>query len=222
MTTELTTNNLSAPIISGTVTVSLVDLDKMRSDHANTIKLAKELEERQPSIRIDMDLISSKKVPYDEFGSFANHSSIVSGYQSLSTGPTPMKQVTRERIVSYKNLEEIVGPLKQELDKEYATRVDASKKEVSSLKETIYVLDKERNSYIEDAKTYKTKIKDFEKDTKEHKKVMKTISSVAVSQAGDICDLVKELNRTKTKLQIAVFKNTNSSYLGKIQRFFNI
>lgn len=217
MTTELTTNDLNAPRISGMVEVSLADLDKLRSDHANAIKLAQDLEERQSSIRIDMDVVNETMVNNPNFEYGIHHAGAHIGYESRYK-----KEITRERIVSYKNLDEVIGPLKADLEIEYSSKIVEKRKEISSLKEQVHFFEEDEVKFTEAEKEYVTSIKAFEKDAKEHKKVMKTISRVAVIQADEICDLLKELNMTKTKLQIAVFKNTDSSSMGKVKRFFNI
>jgi len=43
---------LQPPQISGTVTVSLAEMDQLRQDHRNAIRLAQELEERQAVVKI--------------------------------------------------------------------------------------------------------------------------------------------------------------------------
>jgi len=45
-------SDLKGPTISGTVTVSLADLDKMRTDHAKALSAAKVLEETQHQVKV--------------------------------------------------------------------------------------------------------------------------------------------------------------------------
>lgn len=49
---KLQISNLSGPTITGTVTVNLKDLDQMRLDHANALKLAQELSDKQMSVKV--------------------------------------------------------------------------------------------------------------------------------------------------------------------------
>lgn len=44
--------DLVGPRISGTVTVPLLELDKMRMDHSNAVKIASELTERQAMVKV--------------------------------------------------------------------------------------------------------------------------------------------------------------------------
>lgn len=63
-------DDLVGPSISGTVQVPLIELDQMRSQHAAAVRMAKELEAKQPLVKVILGKMEPKKIWDDYHGRY--------------------------------------------------------------------------------------------------------------------------------------------------------
>jgi chromosome segregation ATPase len=146
MSNLIKVSDLQGPKISGTVNVSLSELDQMRTDHAHAIKLAKALEETQMKVVI----VYQERKTYEDFDRGSR----------FPTTRTVKEEINRE----YKNLDEI----RDVIAKEEFTKLE---NKITTLQND---LDKTRQDKIEysnrllDANTKVTKSTELLKEANEH------------------------------------------------------
>jgi len=129
-------SQLVMPSISGTVSVPLAELDRMRIDHANAIKLAQELERHQAEVRVIY--MEVRTVPAFDY----------------STGRyTNTKTENIEKGRDYKGFDEFKDTIRQEeylkLEKEITTlqkNFDAANSRVRVLEKTLIELEEHKKN----------------------------------------------------------------------------
>lgn len=204
-------SSIPGPTISGSVQVPLAELDRMRSDHANAIKLAKELEDRQQQIKITTEYtemvatMESTEVwhPGMNLGSGAAGRS--SGhYQTIMKAVS--KAIKRENSI-FLNMDQILGDLKAVATKNVQNEIDVIIGARNLAEKQVIVL-KKRNS--DDKKAYKTtydkaktKIQGLEADLNECRRTKKNLANTAQSQ-------LKEITKTKETLAVSAFNLDNA------------
>lgn len=172
MKTDLVrTSDIPGPNISGTVTVPLAELDKMRADHATLKRLAADLESHQMEVKI---ILANQSQKYE---------SIV-GWR------------TSEEVISetYKNLDEIKDLLRLNLLKEDQIKSDelqrTLEKQMSVNTDNINLM---RKSIIErDEVKIKTLALQKEKDTITKERDDLLISVTAMQEKADALDKLNE------------------------------
>lgn len=202
-------SSIPGPTISGSVQVPLAELDRMRSDHANAIKLAKELEDRQQQIKITAEYtemvatIESKEVwqPGVQIGQMG-HSS---GYNQ-TVMKAVSKAIKRENSI-FLNMDQIIGDLKERATKKVQKEIDIIIGARNMAEKQVIVL-KKRNS--DDKKAYKTtydkaktKIQELEADLNECRRTKKNLANTAQSQ-------LKEITKAKETLAVSAFNLDNA------------
>lgn len=106
--------NLAGPSITGTVTVGLLELDKMRLDHANAVKIAEELRNREKSVKV---IIVEKQNSFD-YDRYGRRFITDDKYIELS--------------VDYKNLEDFRSLISQEEREKVTTELNNLNAEINS------------------------------------------------------------------------------------------
>jgi len=113
------------PAISGTVTVPLIELDKMRADHSNLKKIAEDLLSTQKSVRIVVEerKVSTKYVSnhYGSGGHWVsdpNYTELLVENKGLDEVTDILRKEANERVkTTIENLENLNEQLKEELKK---------------------------------------------------------------------------------------------------------
>lgn len=115
-----TTHDISGPSISGTVTVALSDLDKMRADHARLKAIASDLEAHQMEVKVTLS--ESKYTPTtDNYGRWTNnydYKEIGHEYRNLDDVREVVRQQVREEFkVKTKELQDKADTYASKYDK---------------------------------------------------------------------------------------------------------
>lgn len=100
-------DSLQLPNISGSVSVPLVELDRMRSDHANAVKVAQDLKSKWPMIIVRVSQTESYIKAEESYGS--------SGRMQVNY-KTALEE---SKIDNYVNMEEILEPIRNDIRKEF-------------------------------------------------------------------------------------------------------
>jgi chromosome segregation ATPase len=114
------------PSISGTVSVPLAELDKMRSEHVTAVKLAQELESKQMLVRVDYRNV-------DDY-SWENGGMDRYGYPI-------QKKVLKVEKTEYKNLDEFRDQIRSEEFDKLRDKFKKQESEIGSLKTKIIALE---------------------------------------------------------------------------------
>jgi hypothetical protein len=125
MTEIQTSTHLQMPSVSGTVTLSLAELDKMRADHVAAVKLAQDLESKQMSVKVTISEHSyglTNNIVRDERGRLVSNN---------------FENVATERItdMKYINLESFRAVITAEERKVVQDLVDGKNVEIKRLTE---------------------------------------------------------------------------------------
>jgi hypothetical protein len=116
-------NQLAGPIISGAVSVPLAELDKMRADHANAIKLAATLEEQQKGIVITLrqNVLENRCIAdylYPGIDGATGKHRTPQRFESFQS----MEDIE----IAYKNMDEVLATLKLDATAIVQTEIDAT------------------------------------------------------------------------------------------------
>lgn len=144
-------SELSMPSISGTVSVPLTELDKMRHEHVTAVKLAQELESKQMMVRVEY----------------------VEGYENEPTGRTDRygypiyNKILKVSRTEYKNLDEFRDQIRSEEFDKLQDKFRKQESEISSLKTKIIALEETKRKQ---ADTVSAQSKEIAQLTVQHSK----------------------------------------------------
>lgn len=136
----ISTDHLQMPRISGTVTVSLEEMDRMRSEHTQAVKVAQELESKQALVKITVEeeRTTNKNIYH--------HGNILESY--------PIKEYI-QKSVEYKGFDEFREIIRQEefkkLEKQFSdmeNNLNDCKKQSLDQGMLITEIKKERDTYF--------------------------------------------------------------------------
>lgn len=136
---------LQMPNISGTVSVPLTELDRMRSEHVQAVKLAQDLESKQMEVKITI-LERVQDFKYDS-----------RGYRIPFTED-------RTQQIEFKNLDEVRADIRKseelKIEQKYCESILAKDKSISNYAEVVY----KKTAKIEE---YEANIKQLNESAKE-------------------------------------------------------
>lgn len=230
-------NSIPGPVISGSVQVPLAELDRMRSDHANALKLAQELEDKQKQVKISAAYTEHVVV---EETDYLRQSSSLSSIGGMGTGYTQQAMPTRRFVnkaiekqeVTFLNMDDILGALKadataivkKETDIVIAARNKAEKNVVVQKKKN----SDDKKVYVKAMEKKKTIIEELELINSElYAKLSKAESTVKdqEDQLVEAVDAIVEAKDGVTNAQniIKLLKRklADDSFGGKISKFFS-
>lgn len=127
---------LNGPTISGDVKVNLLELDRMRTDHAQAVKLAKELEARQMQVKVTV----VKKTTEKGRDIFDNR------WGLIKLGREPDKDRFEQLSVDYLNLEDVRSNIEKEAKDRWQQKIDAANTKQNELQKELYDLKIERRN----------------------------------------------------------------------------
>ncbi len=133
----------SLPTITGSVRVSLHELDKMRAEHAKAVKLATHLQEVQSEVTIIVKRWNEVSIPqsdgyYDRKGTFIETDRRLVSDKKLV-------EVSRE----YRNLDEVKDSIKQEVEAKVDTEIKNLENEVSMWRQKYHEITEEKQRLID-------------------------------------------------------------------------
>lgn len=203
MTEIQTSTHLQMPSVSGTVTLSLAELDKMRADHISAVRLAQDLELKQMLVKFvlsDRSRSLKDNSIRDEYGRIVSHH---------------VQEVDTERIidVKYINLESFRALITAEERKVVQDLVDGKNKEIKRLTEVCDEWSKKNLKLLgdlhlkkEDAEKYATDfsqrealIKDQELKISEFERQVIALHESIFNMDKTICALEMDLIKWKKK-----------------------
>lgn len=228
-------NSIPGPSISGQVSVPLAELDRMRSDHANAIKLAQELEQKQKQIKIIHQYTEQIVTSVEED---VYHPGVSGGRYGLSTPgyhervkKFVNKGVQKEDSI-FLNMDEIMGALKEkatalvkkETDVIIAARNKAEKhviklKKNNSDDKTVY--NKQAAKRDEEIVEKAITIGELQEKLEKAEETVKEQEEQLVEAIDAIVEAKEEVTASSTVIINLRNKLADESLTGKIGRFFS-
>lgn len=237
MSTLPAVNTIPGPVISGSVQVPLAELDRMRSDHANALKLAQELEDKQKMVKISAAYTEHIVVEETDYlrssSSLSSIGGMGAGYQG---NPIPTRRFVNKAIekqeVTFLNMDDILGALKADataiVKKETDIVIAARNKAEKNV-----VIQKKKNS--DDKKVYtkamdkkKTIIENLEEKIEaaeatmlQNKETIEDQESQLLEAVDSIVEAKEEVTRSMGAIKLLRRRLADNSFGGKISRFFS-
>ena len=234
MNTLPAVNSIPGPSISGSVQVPLAELDKMRSDHANALKLAQELEHKQKQIKVSAAYTEHIVVEEADYLSQSSSFSLGIGGSIPMQMPTKRfvnKAIQREEC-TFVNMDDVLGELKADATKRVKKETDiiiaARNKAESAL-----VVQKKKNS---DDKIVYTIAIDKKKTRREvlEEQIEAAEATIALNketiedqenQLDEAVDAIveakDEITSSMRAIKLLRKRLADNSFTGKVSRFFS-
>ncbi len=158
-------SDLALPRISGTVSVNLEELDRLRAEHATAVKLAQELESKQALVKIVVGENRSVRTTYREFSGYDSYTDVFEQKSVEYKGFDEFRETIR--IEEYSKIEKDIKTLRDDLDdkKKSLSRMEETwKKTQTGYEEVIKerdLIEKERDKLLAELEDRDTTIKNL-------------------------------------------------------------
>lgn len=175
-------SDIGLPIISGTVQVSLAELDSLRNNHRKAIELARELEERQAEVKV---ILCEKRQVWEH-----HYGENVLVERFTQTG------------VEYKNFEDFRAPIALEERNRVQKELEQQQKQITDKQKEIAELyekvDKKQTS-IEELQKEIQRLVPFEQEVSSLKLEIERLEKIGAGLESSNNYLKVELNNEKCK-----------------------
>ena len=234
MNTLPAVNSIPGPSISGSVQVPLAELDKMRSDHANALKLAQELEHKQKQIKISAAYTEHIVVEETDFltqgNSLSSNGGLGAGYQ-MPTKRFVNKAIEKEH-VTFLNLDDVLGALKADATKIVKKETDII---IAALNKAEKAIVTQKKKASDDKKVYtkaidkkKTRIEELEEQVEAAEAKMALDKETIDDQENQLLEAVdsiveakEEVTKSMGAIKLLKRRLADNSFSGKVSRFFS-
>lgn len=174
--------DLRPPMISGTVSVPLEELDRLRADHANAIRVAEELESRQAQV----------KVTYQTRERYISHYSEISGEPKYNTR-------LNEEKVEYRNFEDFRAIIAEEERARVQEKLQQQEDQITKSQEKLTKRFEMISKLEAELKDLKEKFSEASKNLSETVAENTTLKTYLETSEQDVKYLQKELHEVNKK-----------------------